>query len=130
MKLTPQQESNLALAMSVLERCRFWSNLTSDLAIYNAGLEPTRPQGCFDISLAFRDGAKIPDSLRHGTSSVINYGVGGSTGHELVIDGAVSLCSVEGDSATQTYSFDFRSRSEGRFLLMGHDLQTFVTCFP
>ena len=42
-KLTPQQESNLALAMSVLERCRFWLNLTLELAFYNVGLEPTRP---------------------------------------------------------------------------------------
>ena len=118
-KLTPQQESNLALAMSVLERCRFWSNLTSELTLYNAGLEPTRPQGSFDISLAFRDGAKIPDSLRHGTSSVIDYGVGGSAGHELVIDEAVSLCSVEGDSVTLTNKFDFGSRSEGRLLFCG-----------
>ena len=79
-KLTPQQESNLALAMSILEQCRFWPNLTSELALYNAGLEPTRPHGSFDISLSFHDGAKIPNSLRHGTSSVIDYGVGGSVG--------------------------------------------------
>ena len=111
-KLTPHQESNLTLAMSVLEWCRFWSNLTSELALYNASLESTRPWGSFDVSFAFRDGAKVPDSLRHGTSSMINYGVGGSAGHELVVDGAVSLCSVEGDNATQTDSFDFGSRSE------------------
>ena len=129
-KLTPQQESNLTLATSILEWCRFWSNLTSELALYNAGLEPTRPQGSFDISLAFRDGAKIPDSLRHGTSSMIDYGVGGSVGHELVIDEAVSLCSIEGDSVTLTDSFDFGSRNEGRLLFMGHNLQTFVACFP
>ena len=42
-KLTSQQESNFALAMSVLERCRFWPNLTLELALYNAGLEPTHP---------------------------------------------------------------------------------------
>ena len=91
-KLTPQKESNLALAMSVLEQCRFWSNLTSELALYSASLEPTRPQGIFDISLAFRDGAKIPDCLRHGASGVIDYGVGGSAGDEFVVDGAVSFC--------------------------------------
>ena len=96
--------------------------MTFELALYDAGLEPTRPQGSFDISLAFRDGAKIADSLRHGTSSVIDYGVGGLVGHELVIDGAVSLCSIERDSLTQTNSFDFGSRSEGRHLFVGHNL--------
>ena len=121
-KLTPQQESNLALAMSVLERCRFWLNLTSELALYNAGLEPNRPQGSFDISLAFRDGAKVPDSLRHGVSSVINHGSGGSAGHKLVIDEVVSFGSVEGDSVTLTDNFNFGSKSEGRLLFVGHDL--------
>ena len=96
--------------------------MTSELALYNAILEPTHPQGSFDISLAFRDGAKIPDSLRYGTSSMMDYGVVGSVGHELVVDRAVSLCSVEGDNTTQTYSFDFGLRSEGRLLFVEHNL--------
>ena len=78
--------------------------MTSELALYNAILELTRPRGSFDISLAFCDGAKVPDSLRHGTSGVIVYGVRGSVGDEFVIDWAVSLCFVEGNSATQTDS--------------------------
>ena len=53
---------------------------------------------------------------------MIDYGVGGLAGRELVIDGAVSLCSIEGDSVTQTDSFDFGSRSEGRLLFVGHNL--------
>ena len=128
-KLTPRLESNLTLAMSVLERCRFWSNLTSELALYNAGLEPTRPQGSFDISLAFRDGAKIPDSLRHGVSGVIDHGVGGSSVHELVTDEVVSLGSVEGDSVTLTDNFDFGSKSEGRLLFRGAWSVNLVTFF-
>ena len=59
-KLTPQQESNLALAMSILERCRLWSLLTSELALYNTGLEPTRPRVSFDIPFAFFDGLRSP----------------------------------------------------------------------
>ena len=84
--------------MSVLERCRFWSPLTSELALYNVGLEPTRSWGNFDIPFAFRDGAKVPDYLRHGTSGVIDYGVRESVGDELVTDGAASSCFVEGDN--------------------------------
>ena len=53
---------------------------------------------------------------------MIDYGVGGSAGRELVIDGVVSLCSVEGNSVTLIDSFDFGSRSEGRFLFVGHNL--------
>ena len=119
MKLTPQQESNIALAMSVLERCRLWSLLTLELALYNAGLEPTHLRGSFDIPLAFRDGAKVPKLLRQGTSSMIDRGVRESMGDKLVTDGAVSPCSVEGDSITQTNSFDLGSRSEGRLPLCG-----------
>ena len=103
--------------MSVLERCRFWLNLTLELALYNAGLELTRLQGSFNISLAFRDGAKIPDSLRHGTSSVIDYGVGGSAGRELVINRAVSLCSIKGDTShRQTVLTSGRGAKVGSFL--------------
>ena len=79
-KPTFQQKSNLALAMSVLERCRFWSLLTSELALYNVGLELTRPHDSFDAPLAFCDGVKILDSLRHGTSYVIDRRVGESVG--------------------------------------------------
>ena len=92
--------------------------MTSELALYNAGLEPTRPQGSFDIFLGFRDGAKIPDSLRHGVSGVIDHGGGGSASHELVIEEVVSLGSVEGDSVTLTDNFDFGSKSEGRLLIL------------
>ena len=118
-KLTPQHESNISLAMSILEQCRFWSLLTSKLALHNASLEPTHLCGSFDVSLAFCDGAKVPGSLRHGTSGVIDYGVGESVDDELVIDGAISLYSIKGDSVTQTYSFDLGSRSEGRLLFCG-----------
>ena len=76
MKLTSQQKSNLALAMSVLERCRLWSLLTPELALYNTSLEPTCPHDSFDAPLAFRDGVRIPNSLRHGTSDVINLELG------------------------------------------------------
>ena len=113
MKLTSQQKSNLALAMSVLERCRFWSLLTSELALYNACLELTRPHDSFDAPLAFRDRVKVPNSLRHGTSDVIDHGVKGLVGGELVTDGVTSHCSVEGDSATRVDNFDIGSRSEG-----------------
>ena len=81
------------MAISVLERCRLWSLLTLELALYNTGLEPTRPRGNFDIPLAFRDVAKVPDSLRHGNSDVNVYGVRELVGNELVTDGAVSPCS-------------------------------------
>ena len=98
-KPTFQQKSNLALAMSVLERCRFWSLLTSELACYNAGLEPTCPHDNFDASLAFCDGVSIPDSLRHGTFDVINRRIRESVGGELVTDVATSHCSIEGENA-------------------------------
>ena len=105
------------------------SNLTSELALYNAGLEPTRPQGSFDISLAFRDGAKVPDSLRHGVSGVIDHGVGESAGHELVIDEVVSLGFAEGDNVTLTDNLDFGSKSEGRLLFCGARSANLVTLF-
>ena len=53
---------------------------------------------------------------------MINYRVGGSVGDELVIDGVVSLCFVEGHSAMETDSFDLGLKSEGRLLFMEHDL--------
>ena len=99
------------------------------MALYNAGLEPTRLQGSFDISLAFCDGAKVPNSLRHGVSSVIDHGVGGSTGHKLVIDEVVSLGSVEGDSVTLTDNLDFGSKREGRLLFCGARSANLVTLF-
>ena len=105
--------------MSVLERCRFWSHLTSELALHNVGLEPTHLRVSFDIPLAFHDGAKVPDSLKHGASGVINHGVGELVGDELVADGAVSPHTVEEDSATLTDSFDRGSRSAGRLPFCG-----------
>ena len=112
-KLNSQQKSNLALAMLILERCRLWSLLTSELALYNAGLEPTRPLDSFYIPLAFHDRAKVPDSLRHGTSGVIDCGVGESVGRELVTDRVTSHCSVEGGYCYAGEGLQYHSKERG-----------------
>ena len=97
--------------------------MTLELAFYNAGLEPTYPHDSFDAPLAFRDGIRVLDSLRHGISNVIDRGVKESMGGELVTYGATFHCSVKGDSAMRVDSFDIRSRSKGMLpFFVEHDL--------
>ena len=52
-KLTSKQNSNITLAMLVLERCRHWTLLTSELALFNASLEPTYPDDGSDLPVDF-----------------------------------------------------------------------------
>ena len=97
--------------------------MNSEFSLYNAGLELTHPHDSFDVPFAFRDGVKVSKSLRHGTSDVIDHGVKGLVGGELVTDGVTSHCSVEGDSATRVDNFDIGSRSEGMLpFFVEHDL--------
>ena len=103
--------------MSVLKRCRFWSLLTSELTLYNAGLKPTRSHGSFDAALALHDSARILDSLRHGASNVVDHRMVESVGVELIIDGATYHCSVEGDNVARVDISDIGSRSKGRLPL-------------
>ena len=91
--------------------------MTLELALYNPGLEPTRLHGHFDATIAFCDGARIPDSLRHGASNIVDHRTVESVGGELITDGVISHCFVEGDNVVRVDSSNIGSRSKGRLLL-------------
>lgn len=99
--------------MSVEEWCKFWSLLTSELALFHAGLEPTRLLGSFDAFLVLWDDTSVLESSRRGASYMIDHGVKDLTGHESLVDGETSYCFVEDDDIVQAASFDVRPRSEG-----------------
>ena len=91
--------------------------MTSKLALYNVGLESTRPHAGFDSGLAFCDSARIPDSLRHGASNIVDHRTVESVGGELITDGVISHCFVEGDNVVRVDSSNTGSRSKGRLSL-------------
>ena len=119
MKLTLVQQSNISLAMYILERCRHWALLTSELALFNAGLELTHPDGDFDLPLSFCVDVKVPDTLRQVVASVIDHGVVESIRYGFVVEGITSHCFIEGDTVALVGGSDVvNSRSKGEFPLL------------
>ena len=67
----------------------------------------------FDLPFTFSDGAKVPDTLRHGALGIFNHRV-----MNLVVDGVVSYFSIEGNIIARVGSSDTSSRSKGRLPLL------------
>ena len=87
------------------------------MAPYNADLELTSLNDSFNAPLTFRDGARIPDSLRHSALGIVDHQVEESMCGELATDGVVFRCSIKGENIVRVENSDIGSSSKGRFPL-------------